>query len=442
MQASILPIKPFDAIKGTVINFEYQGNSVIAIRCIIKKNTAEATVKYDGTYTISSDASGSNANIFSMTYTVPGNSESNLVNGSYYNAFICVAENKNQSGDYNWSEMQSIGEPFRCISTPSFDFNSIPDIIETSSYSFSLRYDYNITSSETLRSWIINIYDTSKNIIASSGTVYENITQNADKTPIENTYFVDGFNDGVTYYIKAFGETENGMQLETQEYSFKRNMPKTDRFYMLRANNIACQGGIHLESFVIIADGILEHDGRYIYDDSNNPIMLSTRGNSVIYRDGFQIDGDGTISIIAADIDQNETFLSMSNSSYDEETGTYSTPTIKLEVKYIRGNFGHVDETGMFQLTVTNDDVTTVYFSNELSALIPEDLIQVTITRKRVKNNNGNLTDSYMWDIGARLITSDDRIHAKQSELDAISQDILNKYNSREIELGYPLDFH
>lgn len=446
MQASILPIKPFDANTGTVINFEYQGNSVIAIRCIIKENTAEATVKYDGTYTISSDASGSNANIFSMTYTVPKASSSYLENGNWYNAFILVSEKKDTSGSYVWSEMQSVGESFKCIATPSFTFVDLPTEITKASHTFTLRYSYNINTSETLRSWIINIYDTSKTVVATSNTVYEDMDANVGKTRIDNQYFVDGFNDNATYYIKAFGETENGMLLETDESSFIMHKPDDDKVHMLKAKNIECKGGIQLESNIIIIPGVQDHDGRYIYDDYGNPIMLSTRGNALIYREGFKIDNECTISIVAADIDQNETFLKMSNSVYNASTGKYSTPTMTMQLRYITGFFGTPNKEGMFELIVTDRGITTMYFSNKVSALIPEDLVQVTITRKEINKYetwlDSEFHNGYMWNLGARIVATDDRIHIKSNERATLTPEEIAKYTARQIELGYPLDFH
>lgn len=436
MQANIPNIPTFDATKGTSIDFQWYGKAAKAIRCIIKDNTASATTVYDQTYRISDDTSGSNAVIYNYSYALPANA---LTNGNWYNAFIQVSE---KGGDTinDWSDMQSTGTLFKTIATPTLQFLEFPSTMPTGNYVFTMRYSFNKDTSETMKSWVINIYDTSKSIIETTTTQYENMTANSGITTLERSFSASGFNNGVGYYIQGFAETETGMQVQTEMLSFNRETPEGDSFYILTVDNIACQGAIQCQSFVAIVDGEQPLDARYIYDDDNNAVMVSTRNNTLTYKDGFKLTGDFTISLIAADIDQGEEVMEITNSIFDHDTSRYSTPDVVIDLSYLIGYFGTPEKQGMFALEVTDRGIKTVYFSNKLPATVPEDLIQVTITRKQIKTK-GVLTNGWMWNLGARVVDNSDIIHAKHSELNAITHKALSKYTHRQITLGYPLDY-
>lgn len=433
MQANIPNIPTFDATKGTVITFFWDGNAAKAFKCTIKDNTEASAVVYTGEYRVSDDTSGSNAVIFNYEFTLPPNK---LTNGKYYNAFMQVSEDGT-----TWSDMQSTGTLFKTIATPTLRLLDFPSEMVVSNYKFTLRYSFDPDTSETLKSWYINIYDTSLNIVETNGTQYENMSANGKTTTLDRTFAASGFNNGITYYVQGFAETETGMQLHTDRMSFKRETPEGDDFYILTVDNIACQGAIQCQSFVAIVDGILPREGRYIYDKDNKAIMLSTRNNTLTYREGFKLKGDFTISLIAADMDQGEHIMDITDSVFDHDRNIYSTPDMKIELNYLIGYFGTEEKKGMFELRVTDRDITSIYFSNMLPATIPEDLIQVTITRKQITARNGAIGNGYMWNLGARVVASDDRIQARHKELSILTHKALGKYTHRQITLGYPLDY-
>lgn len=430
MQANIISIKTFDANVGGVISFDWSGYPIKKIQCIIKKNSTSEQV-YDETYE-------SNDTIFApYTYTI--GSDSGLENGTIYNAFIRVYYDTyvGETHESGWSDYQSIGTSFKCIETPTFEFSAINTIITNSNQTFYLNYNSNTETGENLRSYIINIYNASNKVIESSGTKYHIPTETGNTSIVlEFPYQASGFTNGTQYHIQAVGETESGMSLETDAHYFTLETPKDDQFYILQATNIACQGGIQLETYIAIVDAFLEKDmGRYIFDDEGNPIMMSTRNNVLSYREGFSLSGDFTISLIAADIDQNETILTMTDSEFERSTEISTDPTLTVELNYICGYFGIPEKKGMFELVVTENGIKTVYFSNKIDAAVPEDLIQVTVTRKAYKDDGG------MWNLGARIVANDTRIYARHQELNVITHGALEKYTHREIQLGYPLDY-
>ena len=226
------------------------------------------------------------------------------------------------------------------------------------------------------------------------------------------------------------------MSLSTSVHQFTLETPKGDEFYILDATNIACQGGIQLETYIAIVDAFFEkHDGRYIVDNDGNAIMMSTRNNTLSYREGFKLSGDFTISMIAADIDQNENILTLSDKQFDRDDDTFTDPKLIVKLFYICGKIGTPEPVGVFELQVIEDGVKTVYFSNQIPAAIPEDLIRVNIVRSHYKD------DGALWNLAAHVITSDDRIYARHQELNVLTHNALGKYTHREIQLGYPLDY-
>lgn len=462
MQAQIISIKTFDANKGTTISFDWAGSAISKIRCIIKTNDSSEEV-YNEIYESSSV-------IFApYTYKIP--SSSGLENGKNYNAFIQVYIDKTKE----WSDIQSLGTAFKCIATPLFEFSDISSIITNSNQTFYLNYNSNKSTGEQLRSYVINIYDASNKIIDTSGTRYytppveeeEETVEPEEPTPTEPTdpeeggddsggdtptpeptpvtptsinvelvYQASGFTSGVTYHIQAFAETVSGMSLSTSVHQFTLETPKGDEFYILDATNIACQGGIQLETYIAIVDAFFEkHDGRYIVDNDGNAIMMSTRNNTLSYREGFKLSGDFTISMIAADIDQNENILTLSDKQFDRDDDTFTDPKLIVKLFYICGKIGTPEPVGVFELQVIEDGVKTVYFSNQIPAAIPEDLIRVNIVRSHYKD------DGALWNLAAHVITSDDRIYARHQELNVLTHNALGKYTHREIQLGYPLDY-
>lgn len=473
MQAQIISIKTFDANKGTTISFDWAGSAISKIRCIIKTNDSSEEV-YNEIYESSSV-------IFApYTYKIP--SSSGLENGKNYNAFIQVYIDKTKE----WSDIQSLGTAFKCIATPSFEFSDISSIITNSNQTFYLNYNSNKSTGEQLRSYVINIYDASNKIIDTSGTRYytppveeeeeeeeevtptepteptdpeeggddsggeggdegggDTPTPDPEPTPVTPTpinvelvYQASGFTSGVTYHIQAFAETVSGMSLSTSVHQFTLETPKGDEFYILDATNIACQGGIQLETYIAIVDAFFEkHDGRYIVDNDGNAIMMSTRNNTLSYREGFKLSGDFTISMIAADIDQNENILTLSDKQFDRDDDTFTDPKLIVKLFYICGKIGTPEPVGVFELQVIEDGVKTVYFSNQIPAAIPEDLIRVNIVRSHYKD------DGALWNLAAHVITSDDRIYARHHELNVLTHNALGKYTHREIQLGYPLDY-
>ena len=236
MQANIINIKTFDATVGTDISFDWSGEAITKINCVIKTNDSNSTEVYNETYE-------SNNIIFApYKYTIPANS--GLENGNTYNAFLRVYVDVwiNEEHKQYWSDFQSLGTSFKCISTPTFEFSEISTIITNSNQTFYLNYGSNTTTGENLKSWLINIYDPSNNVVDTTGTRYYTGTPSSETISVELLYQTSGFASGVTYHIKAFGETESGMSIETESHYFRLEVPKDDQFYILQATNIACQG--------------------------------------------------------------------------------------------------------------------------------------------------------------------------------------------------------
>ncbi|MEY8352623.1 hypothetical protein AALB39_04610 [Lachnospiraceae bacterium 54-53] len=260
MFATIHPIAPFDSSVGTNINFTWSGNQIYKVRCIIKNNATGVTV-YDSTL-----------DTMKQSYTFPPTPT--LTNGTKYVAYITVFD-----VDENESTIQSVGTPFYCFSTPTFNLSvSNGDIIRASSYSIGLNYAQ--IETESLNWFNITLYSYQKTLLDSSGQVYD-IT--------DLSYIVSNLENATQYYIRGTGETVNGMSLDTGYILVTVSYTTAQIFSKLELNNISETGAIEIKSNIISAEGVPEKD--VIYVDGE---WVDLTDNSVTFDEGFEIGGDFT----------------------------------------------------------------------------------------------------------------------------------------------------
>lgn len=325
MYATIHTIAPFDSSVGTNINFTWSGNQIYKVRCIIKNNATGATA-YD-----------SSIDTMKQVYTLPPTPT--LINGTKYVAYITVFD-----VDDNESSIQNIGTPFYCFTTPTFNLSiTNGDIIRASSYSIGLNYHQ--TENELLNWFNITLYSYQKTSLDSSGAKYDTS---------DLSYIVTNLQNATQYYIRATGETVNGMNLDTGYILFTVSYTTAQIFSKLELNNIPETGAIEIKSNIISAEGVPEKEVTYIDGE-----YADLRDNSVTFDEGYEIDGDFTKIF---------KFSKPKRNSVIKEFGT--TDKLKVKIYYRQGSYSDSNgEKGYFELVANSCGINYIVNSNYVDIL-------------------------------------------------------------------------
>jgi len=170
---------------------------------------------------------------FNFSNTIPANV---LTNGKYYKVAIRTYDALNNTSD--WSNYQ----PFYCYSTPTLELNvTNGQILTSSSYSISLTYRQ--LQNEKLDYAVIELYNTNKVLISSSGNMY-----NTDYPPITFNYGIFGLENHTQYYVKANAVTINGTVIQTDMVRVYTNYDVMPETTTLTATLDACNGYVNLRS--------------------------------------------------------------------------------------------------------------------------------------------------------------------------------------------------
>lgn len=250
----------FDANKDKKITFTINGMNIIPrlVRVIISDNNTNESL-YDNTSEIT---------ITNLTHTIPAGS---LVNNKYYNCYITITDNNNLISP------QSNTVPFYCITTPTFEFLNIPNIITQSNIDPTLKYEQNGSIYDPLMSFNIKLYNSQNNLVYDSNTIY------VTETTQLQVSLKDLEED--SYKIIAQGETLNNLQLQTiQEFSVYYDSPVG--FQSMYLDNLYEQGQIRLTSNIIGLIGTMH--GEEIYID-NSMLDLRDENSYLEFNKGFLI---------------------------------------------------------------------------------------------------------------------------------------------------------
>lgn len=273
-------ITPFDGFYDYVVTMSYIGNLPYKNRIIIY-NATTLSVVYDDTTT--------NTN-YAIEHTIPANT---LVNGTKY-AIQGQVFDSNDNGS-----MLSDKIYFWCLATPYFYFKDIKDgdIFNTASIYTTLVY--NQSDLEDIAEYKFYLYDDIKNLLIESEMFYT----------IDNmNYAYRGLDDDKFYYIRAQGNTVNGIQMDTGYIKIFVNYenPKDYKLIYAECNN---QNSIvtYQTNFVVINPT----DTTAEYEYENGWINLIDK--TLVYDKDFIISGDFTMSIRGKDLYRNATILKCSN---------------------------------------------------------------------------------------------------------------------------------
>lgn len=372
MQAIIYPITPFDATVGGSIRFSWSG-SQSQVSVVIKSGSDEV---YSATVT---------TNLHEVA--IPAGS--NLENGNVYSAFIRV---KDSAGV--WSEVQPLGSRFLCLQTPEFGISNIPssNTIPSSAYTFSIAYAQQ--NGEKLSSWSVSLYSADKIEISQSGLQYNIANTEGENGSISanESWTFSGFDDNVSYFIRALGRTVNGISLDTGYLSITAQLKSSKIFTQLEVDNMPEQGGIYIHSNIVSSEGKVYNaegvevdpitEGLVVTGPYRDPLTNEwTNGGYGIdlrpdyymtYNDGFEIDSDFSMSLIFYGMKPNDEIQTFTILDGEEE--------VLVHVYYRAGKFSANTNQACFELVVDNAK-RYVYFSNIIERPSETDKIGLVIIR-------------------------------------------------------------
>lgn len=338
-------ITPFDATKDYIVSLSWTGNRPSSNRIIIYDNLTNSVVYNNSTTT------------YSLEHTIPANT---LANGKYY---VIQAEITDQDGAVSALSDKKL---FYTLTTPSFYFSNLPeDKLKNASYEAVILYSSK--ELEELQTYKFYLYDSRKIKLLESDTF-----TNSDYL----SYTYRSLQNNTKYYVQCVGYTKNGMSLNTGLQPLEVYYENPDIYSRIYVDNMPDSGCTKVTSNFIIIDA----DGNKTYEYPNNYIDL--RNNTVIYKDGFVINGDFKLKFTGKDLWQNADILKFKNDYNDA----------------ILSSFIYPDNTLRFKLTVNNGLCNYLLYSDALS-FSSFDIITLYIVR---------INDIYLLKVFTKIRTDEE----------------------------------
>ena len=240
------------------IPFTYSGGTINSSSIRISE-AVNNNVVYEGTQ-----------NTASTQYTLPANAIDVTTYGTQY--YIQIRVTDTDGSRSSWSDTRFA----YFITTPTFRFsNVLDDAVIRQSYLDATVLYYQLEG-EPLQNIIYYLYDSSRNLLFTSGINYDVSNLN---------YNYNGFVDGI-YYIRAKGETVHGYEVDTGyiKISVDYITPETfSNFYLV---NDSLNGYIRYETNIISVD--YHGDETFEYEDGYINLIEKT----LIYDRGYRVDED------------------------------------------------------------------------------------------------------------------------------------------------------
>ena len=244
---------------------------------------------------------------FANSITVPANA-AGLTNGTYYYAYVQTTASGETSSSSNSVQ-------FYCYSTPVWGFSNIVDGGTVDNSTFVPAVSYVQTEQEPLGAYNILLYDSSQNLLTSSGVTYVS----SEYAPLSLTYTFTNLNDSTVYYVRATGTTANNTQLDTGYIRFTVTYVSPSTYSQFYLTNNCDEGYITYSSNISAIDGEAG-SGNPIYIDDDS---VDLRNDYVSWTDGFSVSGNFTLKAWITNPNLNSTLLTLSGDEGDIVIGIY-----------------------------------------------------------------------------------------------------------------------
>ena len=291
-----------------------------------------------------------------LKHVLPANT---LQNGKTYNVCIQVFDRENNASELSDTLI------FKCYTTPTLSLNIIPEqVIRNASYLFTISYSQ--LEGEELQYYSLELYDGNKQRLYNTGAKYN----------IESGVTLTDFIDNTSYYIKAYGQTINHMEIETDLILFHVEYVTPELYSYMTVENRDLYGDIQFTSFLVSIEGS-GVNGDPVFD--GNGCVDTVNGTSIIFDSNFSI-SNGIISLVGKGFILNQPFLIMRNDSYHTMTFTWKYGTYKQENDI---------EKWYVELKCVDNKIITYHMSN---LIIPPDNNKLLDIQIKIVNNYIDIT--------------------------------------------------
>lgn len=290
-------INAWDVSNGQTFTFNVIGGDQVVGNTLYILDNSTNTIVYSLTTTT-----------YQYKAVVPANA-SGLVNGTYYSAYVVTYNSTSQTS----SPSNTI--QFYCYTTPSWAFNNISagTVINNSSVAASI--SYNQTEGEALNDYTINLYDVSQNLLSSSGIKYTGSSTSSQTV----SYTFYGLEDNDIYYIRGFGHTIGGTNLDTGFVNFSVSYVAPETYSVLVLKNNCNDGYITYYSLAYAIEGSsYPSPPEYIMNQGGVGVNLVPEGYWVEYNQtnsNFIISDDFTLKAWVVSPNVNSNLITLSNSN-------------------------------------------------------------------------------------------------------------------------------
>ena len=291
-----------------------------------------------------------------LKHILPSNT---LQNGKTYNVCIQVFDRDNNASELSDTLI------FKCYTTPTISLNIVSEqVIRSSSYLFTVNYSQ--LEGEELQYYSLELYDGNKQKLYNTGAKYN----------IESGVTLTDFIDNTSYYIKAYGQTINHMDIETDLILFHVEYIKPESYSYMTVENRDLYGDVQFTSFLVSIEGKgINGDPTFV----DNEYVDTINGTSVRFDENFNI-SNGIICLVGKGFVLNKSFLIIKNDNYHTMTFTWKYGTYKqkndIEKWYV-------------ELKCADNKVITYHMSNLISPPSTEQLLDIQI---KIVNNYIDIT--------------------------------------------------
>lgn len=291
-----------------------------------------------------------------LKHVLPANT---LQNGKTYNVCIQVFDRDNNASELSDTLI------FKCYTTPTISLNIVNEqVIRSSAYLFTISYSQ--SEGEELQYYSLELYDGNKQKLYNTGARYN----------IEAGITLTDFIDNTSYYIKAYGQTINHMEIETDLILFHVEYITPELYSYMTVENRDLYGDIQFTSFLVSIEG-KGVNGESTFIDGE--YVDTVNGVAVKFDENFSF-SNGIISLVGKGFSVNQPFLIMKNNTYHTMTFTWKYGTYKQENDI---------EKWYVELKCADNKVVTFHMSNLISPPSTEQLLDIQI---KIVNNYIEIT--------------------------------------------------
>lgn len=278
---SMATLNPIDATKDNLIEFEVNGgDQVVGNKITIYK---DGTIVFEETVTN-----------FEFNHTIPANT---LANGQEYTVTI-----QTENVDNELSEASDIVS-LKCYSEIILNITNITNDGKIKNQNEIFKATYSQAESAILNGYIWKFYDASKNLLYSSGELFDGKLE----------YATTGWNNNETYYVECIVITIDNYEKSTGLIQFVAQylQPKINSVIDLKNNKNT--GSIEVTSHVVQILGKTKNEPPiYI----NNEEIDLTDNILTFDINFFFSNKDWTIQLWLRDLDDNEEFMKIDMKDY------------------------------------------------------------------------------------------------------------------------------